>query len=115
GVALVACYALNIIIWKHSPLGNTANIHIAGAMLTLLGLFFVTIPRRFIEHAWAEYCFRKSSSMENQSIEHQEVIPSDASRNINTLQVLIVAGWLPNFYEIENYISPYYWLNLVFG
>ncbi len=114
GVGLVVCYALNIIIWKHSPLGETANIHIAGAILTILGIFFVTVPRRFIEHTWAVYCVRRSESLGEEEVEHQEIISSEASRNINTVQFLCVAGWLPNFYEFNSYIDPYYWMDLFF-
>lgn len=114
GVYLVACYAINIIIWKHSPLGATFNIHIAGAAFTAIGIFFVTVPRRFIEHRWAEYCARLNVQ-ESIEIEHQEIIPPEQASKINILQLLILAGWFPNFYNISDYINLYYWINLFFG
>lgn len=116
GVLLVACYALNIIVWKHSPLAGTANIHLAGAMLTLLGLFFVTVPRRFIEHAWSSYCVRRREAGDgDDGLEHQDVLPADKHWTINVIQTLCVVGWLPNFYGFANYLDPYYWIGEVFG
>lgn len=115
GVLLVACYAVNIIVWKHSPLGGTANIHLAGAMLTLLGIFFVTVPRRFIEHAWSAYQARKHrASGDDEPPEHQDVLPTETSRVINVVQTLCIVGWLPNFYEIESYMNPYTWFEWLF-
>ena len=116
GVLLVACYAVNIIVWKHSPLGGTANIHLAGAMLTLLGIFFVTVPRRFIEHAWAAYQARKQqASGDGELPEHQDILPAETSRVINVVQTLCIVGWLPNFYEIQSYVDPYVWFERLFG
>ena len=107
GVLLVACYAVNIIVWKHSPLGDTANIHLAGAVLTILGIFFVTVPRRFIEHVWSTYCARKfGKSGDDESAEHQDIVPIDKSRAINTIQALCIVGWLPNFYKFDDYVEP---------
>lgn len=115
GVLLVASYAVNIIVWKHSPLGGTANIHLAGAMLTLLGIFFVTVPRRFIEHAWSSYCARRNSKgHDDESSEHQDIVPHDKSRIITIINGLCIAGWLPNFYKFDDYVNPYYWFRLIF-
>jgi len=115
GVLLVACYALNIIVWKHSPLAGTANIHLAGAMLTLLGLFFVAVPRRFIEHAWTSYCARKRQATEtSDDDELPRVLSSDKALIIRSVQGICIFGWLPNFYGFSEYLDLYHWLELVF-
>lgn len=117
GVLLVACYAMNIIVWKHSPLAGTTNIHLAGAMLTLLGLFFVAVPRRFIEHAWAAYCARRRQAEPppgEDEADPPSILPRDRALLIGGVQAVCIVGWLPNFYGFSDYVDPYKVLEMLF-
>ena len=51
---LVAAYALNVVIWAYSPLGRTDNLLAAQIALTLIGVFFIAVPRQYIELKWFE-------------------------------------------------------------
>lgn len=51
---ITAAYALNIIIWAVSPLGNTSNLLVSQIALSIVGVFFVAIPRQYIELKWFE-------------------------------------------------------------
>jgi hypothetical protein len=51
---LAAAYALNVAIWAYSPLGKTDNLLAAQVALTLVGVFFVAVPRQYIELKWFE-------------------------------------------------------------
>ena len=116
GTLLVFFYAINIIVWKESPLGGTANIDIAGAMLTALGIFFVAIPKRFIEHAWATYTARGRAVAEDEEGQPRALpLPRSWTRSIWVANVLCIGGWFPYFYGIRDYIDPYYWLQQAFG
>lgn len=102
---LVILYGLNILIWKWSPLGENSNINIAGAVYTIIGLFFVAIPRRFIQHLWAEYSAKKAAVTEeilkNENHYH-DVDDLEANYIINLGHALFMSGWIIKFYELEN-------------
>ncbi len=51
---IAAAYALNIIVWAISPLGNTSNLLASQIALSIVGVFFVAIPRQYIELKWYE-------------------------------------------------------------
>ena len=46
---LAAAYMLNAYIWKYSPLGKTSNLILAGLALTVIGVFFISIPRLYVD------------------------------------------------------------------
>lgn len=51
---LAAVYAVNFIVWAVSPLGKTENLLAAHIALTVVGAFFVAVPRQYIELKWFE-------------------------------------------------------------
>jgi hypothetical protein len=52
--ALVAALAVNTAIWAVSPLGKTDNLVAAQFYLTIIGVFFVAVPRHYVELRWYE-------------------------------------------------------------
>jgi len=46
---LVAFLTCNFFIWANSPLGKTDNLLAAQVYLTIVGVFFVAIPRQYVE------------------------------------------------------------------
>ncbi len=115
GVGLVFCYALNLIIWKFSPLGQTANIQIAGALFTAIGLFFVAIPRRFVQHVWADYCSRRASlaSGGRNDEPYRDILSNKDNLLLGVLQVVCIGGWFDTFYEVS--LDPAHYIGLFFG
>lgn len=114
GVSLVFCYAVNLIVWKFSPLGPTGNLQIAGALFTLIGLFFVAVPRRFVQHLWAEYCIRRAQVL-GESCDgevYRDVVSSRDRRFLGLLQLLCIGGWFDVFYDIP--MNPAYYISLLF-
>lgn len=51
---VVATLALNTMIWQLSPLGKTDNLVAAQVLLLVVGIFFVAVPRQFVELKWFE-------------------------------------------------------------
>jgi hypothetical protein len=115
GVWLVFWYAVNLIVWKFSPLGQGANLQIAGALFTLIGLFFVAVPRRFVQHVWAGYCARRAAASGQPCSDevYQDVIATRDRRVIGLLQLLCIGGWFDVFYEVP--LNPAHYLGLLFG
>ena len=55
---IAAIYMINAIVWKDSPLGGngaTVNILVSGVLLTAIGVFFIAVPRLYVELKWFEY------------------------------------------------------------
>jgi hypothetical protein len=67
----VGAYILNFWIWQKSPLGNTANIVVAHVFLVLVGVFFLAIPRNYIELQWRRFRrLSRESHSEDLNVEH---------------------------------------------
>lgn len=49
-----AAYVLNLIIWAVSPLGNTSNLLVSQIALSVIGVFFIALPRQYIQLRWYE-------------------------------------------------------------
>lgn len=114
GVGLVFCYAINLIVWKFSPLGPTGNLQIAGALFTLVGLFFVAVPRRFVQHLWAEYCVRRAQATGEpcDGEVYRDVVSSRDRRLLGILQLVCIGGWFDVFYDIP--MNPAHYIGWLF-
>jgi len=67
----VGAYIVNFWIWQKSPLGNTGNIIIAHIFLVLVGVFFLAIPRDYIELQWRRFRrLTKEAASEDLNVEH---------------------------------------------
>ncbi len=52
---IVVFYALNIILWKMSPLGSVANVDIGVVALSLVGILVIPFPRLLLEYRWHKF------------------------------------------------------------
>jgi hypothetical protein len=62
--ALAAAYAVNFFVWAVSPLGNTGNLVAAQIALTIVGVFFIAVPRQYIELRWYELWHQSGQAFE---------------------------------------------------
>lgn len=115
GTLLIACYAINMLIWQHSPLGTTANIHIAAAILTVLGIFFVAVPKQFIDHVWARYVERRDAAAGQRGVQPSGVpLPHQCWATVIVVANFAWIGtWVTTYYDIEDYLEASYWLREV--
>jgi hypothetical protein len=58
-ICLILC--LNIVVWSFSPLSETDNYAISIVVVGLLGLFFVSFPRYYIEIMWRSFLIRSGA------------------------------------------------------
>jgi hypothetical protein len=75
--SLTATYAVNYFVWAVSPLGRTSNLLAAQIGLTIVGVFFIAVPRHYIELKWYEL-WRSSGK----PFEYTETRPIRQSRRI---------------------------------
>jgi hypothetical protein len=62
--ALAAAYAVNFFVWGVSPLGSTGNLVAAQIALTIVGVFFIAIPRHYIELRWYDLWHKSGQRFE---------------------------------------------------
>lgn len=87
---MVAACMLLFYFWKASPLGATRNVLVALVVLTLVGLFFVSFPRYFVELQWHYYkqCQQALVSKDSPNASTTDNLNFDDTR---PLQIRIVA------------------------
>lgn len=61
---LAATYLVNYFVWAVSPLGQTDNLLVAQIALTIVGGFFVAVPRQYVEMRWYELWQQSGKSFE---------------------------------------------------
>lgn len=104
GVFLTILYGLNMLIWKWSPLGENSNLAIGGVAFTVIGLFFVAIPKRYIQHVWAEYDFQKETiaGQDDEEGRYKNVITNwKVLWIINIGITTVLSGWFFEFYDLK--------------
>jgi hypothetical protein len=104
GAFLTILYGLNMLIWKWSPLGENSNLAIGGAAFTVIGLFFVAIPKRYIQHVWAEYDFQKETiaGQDDEEGHYKNVITNwKVLWIINIGITTVLSGWFFEFYDLK--------------
>jgi len=65
---LIVLYMLNVITWKWQRPEGSVNFLIMAVLLTFFGIFFVSIPRYYIELEWFKYKVRKYRFTKDESI-----------------------------------------------
>lgn len=106
---LAAAYAVNVVVWAVSPLGKTDNLLLAQIALTIVGVFFVAVPRQYIELKWFELW--QSSK---QPFEYAETRSWKIKATASVLDAFFIAAimsvWkldLPGFSErLTKWLSP---------
>jgi hypothetical protein len=62
--ALAAAYAVNFFVWGVSPLGNTGNLFAAQIALTIVAVFFIAVPRQYLELRWYDLWYQSGQAFE---------------------------------------------------
>ncbi|MGE0484477.1 MAG: hypothetical protein AB7Q81_10085 [Gammaproteobacteria bacterium] len=99
GKALAFLYMWNILIWQSSPLGNTENLWVAGLFASLIGVFFISLPRYYIELQWFRYRVRAGLLPEDDSEQYQDIRPSHAKFLAMLFDTLIIGGFILSFWK----------------
>ena len=107
GTLLAAAYSINIYIWQLSPLGATKNIHVAATALTALGIFFVAIPKQYIDYVWARYAERRDADIGQRGLEPAGVrMPHPQwGRVIYWANVMWLGTWFAGYYGLGEYLD----------
>jgi len=84
--SLTAAYAVNYFVWAVSPLGRTSNLVAAQIGLTLVGVFFIAVPRHYIELKWYEL-WRSSGN----PFEYTETRPTSVRATASFLDGFFIA------------------------
>ena len=101
---LAASYAANVFVWAVSPLGKTDNLLLAQIALTIVGVFFVAVPRQYIELKWYEL-WQNSG----EPFEYSETRTWQIKATVSFLDAVFIAGimsvWKLDLGEIAEKIS----------
>lgn len=102
---LTVMYMINIYLWKSTPLGKTTNLVIAAFFISLIGVFFVSIPRYFVELQWHHYKYR-TKQIDEDSEEYDDLRPFKVKLLVNFLDSLLIGGFLLSF--LSEILLPYF-------
>lgn len=103
---IIACYIANIWIWADSPLGKgtTENFSISVILLTLIGVFLVSIPRYFVELQWIKLKLKSKDESELSDAHQYEDLRTFKVKNIaHILDYIFIGGFL--LYAIQHIIE----------
>jgi len=85
---LIATYSVNVLIWRHSPLGNVPNVAVTVIALAVIGLFFIPIPRLYVEYKWNKLLSARGERYKDIRI-HEQITLSQVA---NAIFAVIVLG-----------------------
>jgi len=108
--AIAALYMINTIIWKDSPLGGggaTVNIVVAGGLLTLIGVFFIAVPRLYVELKWFEYKLMAATDPDSEP-SFDDLRPRGVRLGSHLIDVLVIGAFVSAFWGID--LNPLDWL-----
>jgi hypothetical protein len=111
--ALAATYMVNAFIWKDSPLGATTNLAVAGFILTAVGVFFLAVPRLFVELRWFQFALQAKQAGDVDEDLYRDIRPGRVRLLAHALDVVLIGGFVSAFYEIE--LNPVRLLGLFNG
>ena len=99
--ALAATYMINAFVWKYSPLGATTNLAVAGFILTAVGVFFLAVPRLFVELRWFQFALQASRHEDVDEDLYRDIRPGRVRLLAHALDVFLIGGFVSAFYEID--------------
>jgi len=111
---IAALYMINTIIWKDSPLGGggaTINIIVAGVILTLIGVFFIAVPRLYVELKWFEFQTferRRRHGVEDDEVSFEDLRPRKIRLGSHMIDVLVIGAFVSAFWGLD--LNPLDWL-----
>jgi hypothetical protein len=107
---IAAVYMINTIIWKDSPLGGngaTLNILVAGVLLTIIGVFFIAVPRLYVELKWYEYKLSLATADPTEE-SFDDLRPRGVRLSSHLLDLLIIGTFISAFWGWD--LNPLTWL-----
>ena len=98
---LAATYMVNMYVWKDSPLGSTVNLTVAGLVLTGIGVFFIAIPRLFVELKWFDYASTQENLIDEDGEVDTEFRPKRVRLWAHVLDMFLIGTFVATFWEIR--------------
>lgn len=96
---LCGVYILNIWIWGFSPLGRTTNIDVASIALAVMGLFFISFPRYYVELMWRDY--EVKSGRKKKPAEPQDIRSAKERLSVNVVDSLLISTFVLNYFGLK--------------
>ena len=100
---IAAMYMINTIVWKDSPLGGdglTVNMLVSGVLLTIIGVFFIAVPRLYVELKWYDYKLRIARDPDADD-SFDDLRPRGIRLGSHLLDLLIIGSFVGAFWGLE--------------
>jgi len=96
---LAAVYMLNAYTWRWERPEHSVNLILLGAVLTVMGVFFVSMPRYFIELQWYRL---KQAGLTKMPAElrnaYDDIRPFEIQLLANFVDVIVIGGFALSFW-----------------
>jgi len=94
---LTGLYMINVFLWEKTALGKTDNLIIAASFISLIGVFFVSIPRYFLELQWHKYKYR-SGEVDEKSESYDDIRPFEIKLIATVLDTFLIGSFILTFF-----------------
>jgi len=94
---LTGLYMINVFLWEKTALGKTDNLIIAALFISLIGVFFVSIPRYFLELQWHKYKYR-SGEVDEKSESYDDIRPFEIKLIATVLDTFLIGSFILTFF-----------------
>ncbi len=99
GKILAGLYMLNTFTWKWTHLQSSFNLILMGTLLSIFGVFIVSVPRYYIELQWYQLKIRQAKSQGDANIiMYDDIRPLPIKLIAHFLDILIIGGFLISFW-----------------
>lgn len=98
---LAADYIVNAFIWKASPLGQTANLRAAGLVLTAVGVFFLAVPRLYVELKWFQYRTLSAGGPDEEEDYYKDLRRGKLQIWMHVLDTFFFGGFVASFWGLD--------------
>jgi hypothetical protein len=95
---LAAAYMANALTWKWEHPVRSVNFNLLGVLLTAFGIYFISIPRYYIELQWYEAKVKYSDLTSNVSEEYDDIRPWTVRNIAGVVDTLIIGGFFVTFW-----------------
>lgn len=110
---LAATYMFNAFVWKASPLGTSSNIVVAGLAITVVGVFFIAVPRLYVELKWFQYAVVVARS-ETSRDPYEDIRSPGVRLWAHVLDVVLIGGFVSKFWDLDAKLHGFLtWLGFV--
>jgi len=96
---LAAIYMLNAFTWKWEKPQGSFNIIIMGSILTFFGIFFISIPRYYIEYEWHKYKIEKYKiNKDEKLLNYDDIRPFKIKLIVHFVDTIIIGSFIGSFW-----------------